>query len=228
MLAIFLLPFGAFWTMTSYAVDLATSRWISSLKNSVLINFLTWLGKIIILVNLIYLTREVLCDWNCVDLSEYFQIWIACILLFSFTYIPFALYGRYSYFHSLVGVGVEEHSEVKLKLYGEGKDVLTLGLNSIIYIQSDDNYVDMFLTDVKNPGRKLVLRCTLKSLEEQLKDYPQYVRIHRSVIINMRYVKEDGNRNSVSLICDDFKIQLPISKSYLERFEGLLVRPKLT
>jgi hypothetical protein len=227
-LAIFLLSFGVLWTMTSYAVDPAAGRWISSINNSVFINSLTWVGKVVILVNLFYITREVFCDWNCVDLSEYIQLWIACMLLFAFTYIPFSLYGRYSYFHSLVGVGAEESGEVKLKLYGEGKEVMALGLNSIIYIQADDNYVDLFLTNDKNPGRKVVFRCTLKSLEEQLKDYPQYVRIHRSIIINMRYVSDKRNRNSVTLVCEGFSTQLPISKSYLERFEGLLVRPKLS
>ncbi|MEQ8425321.1 MAG: LytTR family DNA-binding domain-containing protein, partial [Cyclobacteriaceae bacterium] len=196
-------------------------------SNKVNLNFFLWIVKVTVLVHLIFVIRGWLCSWQCIDTMEYAQLWLACALLFSFTYIPFTLYGRYRYFHSLVGMDQREGNQLTLK--GEGKESLTLSPDQIIFIQSDDNYVDIFLAEESQPGRKIVFRCTLKSLESQLSAYPQFMRIHRSMLANVKYALNPfahGRPKEIQLVFKDHKVALPISKSYLDSVESLFAHPK--
>lgn len=228
-LAFFLLPFGLLWTLISYAGDfIFNALTASSSKNLYRANFFLWIGKIMVQIHIYFLSRDWLCDWSCMNISEYAELWMACLLLFLLTYIPFSLYGRYAYFHSLVGASSD--AKDKLSLFGEGRETLTLSLDEIICIQSDDNYVDLYLADSQQPGKKMIFRCTLKSMEDQLADYPQFVRTHRSVLVNMKYVvnKHSSNQSikSVNVEFDNFSMAVPLSKSYRQAVEELFTHPK--
>ena len=228
-LAFFLLPFGFMWIIISYTCDLVFSKAIAvDSKNVHHANFYLWIAKLFIQIHVYFLVRGWLCDWSCMNTSEYGELWIACLLLFLLTYIPFSLYGRYVYFHSLVGVS--SGSEEEVTLYGEGREVITLPLQQLICVQSDDNYVDLYLADSQEPGRKMVFRCTLKSVEDQLADYPQFVRTHRSVLVNMQYVVNKIGTNhsikSVNVEFNRFSMTVPLSKSYRQEVEELLIHPK--
>jgi len=223
---LFLFPLGLLWTLISYVGDAILPRLIKSYnerKNAY--STMLWALKLVALVHLIFIVRGLLCDWECVDWIEYVQLYVACGLMFLLTYIPFSLYGRYAYFHSLVGVSIRPEMYVSIK--GEGKENLKIDPDQIIYVQSDDNYIDLFLADEKQPGRKLIFRCTLKSFADQLKDHPQFFRIHRSIIANIRYLTVDKRPvKSVTMTYQSFTAELPISKSYLADIENLLVHPK--
>ena len=62
----------------------------------------------------------------------------------------------------------------------------------MIRFQADDNYTYLFL---KN-GTKIVARCTLKEMEEQLQDFSFFVRVHHSYIVNLneviKYIRGEG------------------------------------
>ncbi|MEQ8364794.1 MAG: LytTR family DNA-binding domain-containing protein [Cyclobacteriaceae bacterium] len=165
-------------------------------------------------------------DWQLLDGIEYLQIYLACLIMFLLMYVPFSLYGKYAYFHSLVGVASGQENTITIK--GEGKEQIKLNPDDILYAQSDDNYIDLILADAEVPGRKIVFRCTLKSLADQLKDHPQFLRIHRSIITNIRYIVlgEEWPLKSAEVSFKNFSITLPISKSYLAEVERVLVRPK--
>lgn len=78
-------------------------------------------------------------------------------------------------------------------------------VDDIISLQADSNYTIIHLKDMQ----KLVISKTMKDFEDLL-DENQFVRIHKSYIINLRYMKEystidggivkmsDGNQWSVS------------------------------
>jgi len=227
-LALFLLPFGILWTGASYAGDLLFDAIFKrDYPHRLEANAVAWIVKVIILVHLIFVFRQLLCEWNCFDTAEYLQLWMACILLFVFTYVPFSLYGRYAYFHSLLGLG--ENNKDNIIIQGEGKDILSVSPEIIIYAQSDDNYVDFFLADDHHPGRKIVFRITLKYLEKQLESYPQFLRIHRSILVNIRYaihLGDPSNIRQIKLAFRNFEIDLPVSRSYSEYLKELLTRPK--
>lgn len=91
-------------------------------------------------------------------------------------------------------------------------------INDIVSLQADSNYTILHLTNMQ----KIVITKTLKDFEELL-DEKQFARIHKSYIVNLRYIKEysttdggivkmtDGNQWSIS------RRQLDI---FLEKMKG--------
>jgi two-component system LytT family response regulator len=78
-------------------------------------------------------------------------------------------------------------------------------VDDIVSLQADGNYTIIHL----NSMQKLVITKTLKDFEELL-DQTQFARIHKSYIVNLKYIKEysttdggvvkmtDGNQWSIS------------------------------
>lgn len=58
-----------------------------------------------------------------------------------------------------------------------------VNLDEIMYCESQDNYTQFFLTD----GRRIMVSKTIKFFEEML-DQAKFFRVHRSNIINLRYI----------------------------------------
>lgn len=65
---------------------------------------------------------------------------------------------------------------------------LSVSINNLYYIESDDNYVMVWYSDSEGEMKKYMLRCRLKTIEESFKD-SDLVRCHRKYIINMSKVK---------------------------------------
>ena len=105
---------------------------------------------------------------------------------------------------------------------------IRINLNEVMYIVSDDNYVDIHI-EKKGKRSKLVFRSSLKNLEEQIVNplTPIY-RCHRRHLINIEYfkIKSDLSRNT-SVQLKNYDDVIPVSKQYAERIINLLqVRPK--
>lgn len=58
-----------------------------------------------------------------------------------------------------------------------------VNLDEIIYCESQDNYTQFFLTD----GKRVMVSKTIKHFEELL-DPERFFRVHRSNIINLKYI----------------------------------------
>lgn len=65
-----------------------------------------------------------------------------------------------------------------------GDKILLIKLTDIVYVQAEDKYVFLHTID----GKKHLTDFTLSSLEEKLPE--EFLRIHRSEIINTEYIKE--------------------------------------
>lgn len=76
-------------------------------------------------------------------------------------------------------------------------------INDIIYMQSDDHYVDIFSKDKKN-----TIRNNLNNIEKQFSQYG-FIRIHSRYLVNYRYIFS-VEKNAVILID---RQQLPLSRS---------------
>lgn len=104
------------------------------------------------------------------------------------------------------------------------KGVLRLTLKSmnILYLESNDNYVNVFYLDNEKTKSYLV-RNSLKQLEKSLKDYPIY-RCHRSYSVNMKNVKMIRKaKKGYELVLNSLKEEcLPVSKSYEKKILDLL------
>lgn len=228
MLGFYLLPLGVAWSLIFFTGDWVFKKYFSADSESQTKNSLiSWIVRLLVLIHFIIIFREVLCEGPCIDVKEYFDVWIACILLFSLSYIPYSLYGRYLYFHSLVSA--EKVEDGAFTLNGEGKESIAIQLDQIIYFQSSDNYVDIYLAKEMNPGKRIIFRCTLKSIEEQLADFPQFIRIHRSFLVNTQYIAYSSGwniRKQIEMSFRDYQVSIPVSRSYLETLTNLFTHPK--
>ncbi|MGM9760685.1 MAG: LytR/AlgR family response regulator transcription factor [Parabacteroides sp.] len=104
-------------------------------------------------------------------------------------------------------LALSESSSRQLLLKSEYKNV-TVPLDSILYLESNDNYVRVYLTD----GSSILSKITLCSLEEQL-PIDEFIRIHRSFIISRKRVLK-FTRQEVFLA--KVNKSLPVGKKYAE------------
>lgn len=66
------------------------------------------------------------------------------------------------------------------------KALLKYNVQQILLLQGDINYTNIHLTD----GKIEVVSYTLKRLAFELQQYPEFVRIHKSHIINLSFIHE--------------------------------------
>ncbi len=94
---------------------------------------------------------------------------------------------------------------------------LSLNLESLYYIESDDNYIKVWYTDNKEELKQYMLRCRLKTVEESFKG-SGLVRCNRKYIVNINRVatlrkESDG----YVLDLDNEAIPpLPVTKTYTD------------
>jgi hypothetical protein len=96
------------------------------------------------------------------------------------------------------------------------KGVLRLTLKGInvLYLESDDNYVNVYYND-NEKIKSYMVRNSLKHLERNFRDYPIF-RCHRSYSVNIKNVKmiRKAKKGYELLINSPTEICLPVSKSY--------------
>lgn len=106
----------------------------------------------------------------------------------------------------------EAASHLKRLVFKSGGRILFLPVNELLWIGAEENYVRL-CTD----SESYLLRHTLAHLEEKL-DPAMFLRVHRSFIVNLHYVKEvrtmpDGE--SFVILVNGHKIAM--SRSYRTR-----------
>ncbi len=81
-----------------------------------------------------------------------------------------------------------ESQKQKITLF-DNSGALKLSINpeNLYYIESDDNYIKVWYTDSKGELKQYILRCRLKTVEEDFKGSP-LVRCHRKYIVNLSKV----------------------------------------
>jgi hypothetical protein len=105
----------------------------------------------------------------------------------------------------------------------KGELRLSIQRNSLLYIESADNYVIIWYLN-KNAVTKFILRSTLKALEEQLSEL-HVLRCHRSFLVNFEQIKiirreKDGVFLDLGI---EGVSDIPISKTYGEKVSLWLV-----
>ena len=104
---------------------------------------------------------------------------------------------------------------LKSLMVKEGGKIIFLQTNEIIWIEAADYYVILHLN-----GMSHVIRETLTYLEENL-DLELFSRVHRSSIVNIKYIKEIqpyGKEDFQILLLNGSKIKM--GKSWLEKLES--------
>ncbi len=99
----------------------------------------------------------------------------------------------------------------------DGPHVHVVGVDHIDYVEAQDDYVAL-----KTGGRTLLKEQTLTDLESQL-DERQFVRIHRSYLLNIERlarVELYAKDSRIAILSDGTK--LPVSRSGYQRLQALL------
>lgn len=92
----------------------------------------------------------------------------------------------------------------------------------VAYIRSADNYVEVVYREGDSFKKKL-LRNTLRSIELQIKDYSNFVRCHRTCIVNSHFIENiHKNYDSYSLSVKGFNEKIPVSRQYLLKIREIV------
>ena len=217
-LAMLLLPVGISFIIVSYGIDHLFKLLKVDLAANPKMDAFSWTFKLILFVHIIYLMRIIRCDWECFETLEYMEQWFASLLMILLTYIPIALFGRSKFFHSLVGQSAGVEGDLKIR--GDGKDQLILHMDELMLVKADDNYVDFFILNSDVPIRK-TMRATLASVMDQLSKYPQFRRVHRSFVVNLRYT-EKRNFKTLSVKNGEWSMDVPLSPSYKDAVQSFV------
>lgn len=106
----------------------------------------------------------------------------------------------------------------KITLFdNSGSLKLSLSLENLYYIESDDNYIKVWYTDSKAELKQYMLRCRLKTVEESFKD-SGLVRCNRKYIVNIKKVsmlRKESDGYVLDLANESIP-PLPITKTYTD------------
>src|SRR4030042_5371269 len=99
---------------------------------------------------------------------------------------------------------------------------ITLLIAEVIFIQSADNYVELTYADGGNI-RKTLIRNTLKNIELQIKPYSNFIRCHRTCIVNMHYIEKlNQDYSSHWITIKGYQERIPVSRQYLLKLRQAL------
>lgn len=93
--------------------------------------------------------------------------------------------------------------------------MVRINFDEVLYVEALSDYVN-----IVTPKHKYIVYTTLKALENRLSQFSNYVRVHRSYLLNTQHI-ESIEDNTANLHGGHF---VPIGKSYQESFYKSLQR----
>jgi hypothetical protein len=102
------------------------------------------------------------------------------------------------------------------------KDSLSIRVNSLLFVNSANNYIDICWLESDKVITQLV-RSSLKKAEEILKDYKFIVKCHRSYLVNINHIdKISGSYQGYKLNIQNTDITIPVSQNYITKFKEMI------
>jgi two-component system LytT family response regulator len=117
----------------------------------------------------------------------------------------------------IVRVAKEHHSPLERILVKEGTRVVIIPVESIDYIEAQDDYVE-----IHSRGKKHLKQERMSDLERHLNE-KRFVRVHRSFILNIdriARIEPYGKESRVAILKDGGR--LAVSRTGYERLKSLL------
>lgn len=119
----------------------------------------------------------------------------------------------------------EYRNRSMINFYDESNKLrFTLNSKDVLYIESTDNYVTVFVED-KERVKKIMLRNTMKRLEKELEN-TLICRCHRSYMVNfenVRMVRLSGTNLFIYLQNRELD-PIPVSRTYTEKVHEIINR----
>lgn len=103
-----------------------------------------------------------------------------------------------------------------------GKDTFPVALADLLFIQAEENYVQVHFKGEK-PGRAL-LRSSMTRMVGQLRPfYPRLLRCHRAFMVNTAHIKRvAGNAQGLKLTLEDTAVVVPVARRYVSEFRRMI------
>jgi hypothetical protein len=191
------------------------------LKNPDRAQMIGWLAWVYVLVATVsFLQYNFLGNWHDMRWSSYFGFLRDICLLISFPVAGFIFFIRHeslkTRFVALQSIQLGAPAEKLVHLTSENeKDNVSIALDQLLYLESQDNYVAVVHMD-QGVRRGTLIRTSLKRLEAAL-DEPLLSRCHRSYIVNLHRVRAcHGNRHGLKLSLEGADQPIPVSRSYTD------------
>jgi len=117
----------------------------------------------------------------------------------------------------------ESYSNKHIEIVSDNEsDNFRIQVSEIVYVKSADNYVEVGYHDEGIVKKKMV-RNTLRNIEHQLSEFNNFIRTHRTSLVNIQYIdKLYKNFNTYWLSLDKTKETIPVSRQYLIAVKDLL------
>lgn len=74
-----------------------------------------------------------------------------------------------------------------------------IDVNDVVFVKADNSYSEV----ITAKDEKLIVSRTLKNFEDVLKDWPSFVRVHKSYIVNTTYISDYIKSDGGYLILDN-------------------------
>ncbi|MBN2814735.1 MAG: LytTR family transcriptional regulator [Bacteroidales bacterium] len=102
------------------------------------------------------------------------------------------------------------------------KDSLAIKISALLFIRSANNYIEVYWKEGENVKNQLI-RMSLTSAEEILKEHKFVLKCHRSYLINTNHIeKVEGNSQGYKLYFENVSFPIPVSKSSVGKLQGLI------
>ncbi len=99
------------------------------------------------------------------------------------------------------------------------KDDLSVDVNTLLYIRSANNYIEVFWTE-KGKTLSQLIRCTLTYAEDAFVDYPYIFKCHRAFIVNINFVKKvEGKSQGYTLYVGGDNHIAYVSRNFIPQFK---------
>lgn len=180
-----------------------------------------WLAwTLMLLATVLFLFYNLLGGWHDFHLRSYLGFIRDISMLVSLPIAGFLFYIRHEWLKSeyvqLQTIHLATPAARLLHFASDnGKDQVSVALDDLLYLESQDNYVAVTWMDGE-ARRGNLIRSTLKRQEASL-DEPLLVRCHRSFIVNLGRVRGcRGNRHGLKLTLEGAGRPVPVSRAYTE------------
>ncbi len=117
----------------------------------------------------------------------------------------------------------EEYLNKSVEFVSENtNDNFSLLIAEIAFVRSADNYVELVFTE--GPVfRKKLIRNTLKNVEQQIRQYSNFLRCHRTCLVNVHFIEKlIRDKENYWLSIKGFNEQLPVSRQHLLKLKESL------
>ena len=115
-----------------------------------------------------------------------------------------------------------EESLKRITLHdNSGTIKMSISPDNLYYIESDDNYIKVWYTDNKGSLKQYMLRCRLKTVEDNFKA-SGLIRCNRKYIVNINKVSllHKENDGYVLDLCNEDIPPIPVTKTYVDTILG--------